>query len=332
MNTQNINTICLFILTIFAMATALYFTKAIMIPFVLSIFMYLIISPVMLWMQRKFKWHHTLTLIVSIILFLLAFFFLIVLVSSSIDSFLEGTDQYKVKVQSAVVFLESKAQQLGYDTTNLNIQEKVTAAPIFTVLKGVTGSMLNLFSNTFLVVIFTLFLLTGESVSTHEIKTLEQIKTSIARYVGTKLFLSVLTGALSYGVFLIVGVDLAIMFAILAVLLNFIPNIGSIIAVILPIPVLLLQFGFGWQTFTVIVATTIFQLSIGNILEPKLLGESMDLHPVTILLFLTFWGFIWGIPGMFLSVPITATLKIIFGKMELTQPIAELFAGRINLY
>lgn len=285
----------------------------------------------MLWMQKKYKLHPTLTLIIAIILFLVGILLLIVLVSSSIDSFLQGTDQYKGKVHSAIVFLENKAASLGYDITTFNIKEKLTAVPIFSLLKGLTGSMLNLFSNTFLVVVFTLFLLTGESMSTHEIKTLEEIKTSIAKYVGTKLFLSVLTGGLSYVIFLIAGVDLAIMFAILAVLLNFIPNIGSIVAVILPIPVLLLQFGFGWQTFLVFLSTIGFQVSIGNILEPKLLGESMDLHPVTILLFLTFWGFIWGIPGMFLSVPITATLKIIFSKMELTKPIAEIFAGRLNV-
>ena len=192
--------------------------------------------------------------------------------------------------------------------------------------------MLALFSNTILVIIFTLFLLTGESASKHELGTFEEIKRSIAKYVSTKLLLSLVTGGLSYIVFLIANLELAIMFGMLTFLLNFIPNIGSIIAVILPIPVLLLQFGFGWQTVLVLISTTLFQVIIGNILEPKLMGESMDLHPVTILLILTFWGFIWGIPGMFLSVPITATLKIIFNQMDLSKPIAELFAGRFSSF
>lgn len=321
----------LFVLTVLALAVALYMTKVIMIPFVLSIFMYLIISPIMHWMQSRFKLHHSLSLVLTILIFSLLGLLITILVSSSIDSFLQGTDQYKDKVHSAITFLETKAGQLGYDLTTLNIKEKISTVPIFSLLKGVTGSMLNLLSNTFLVVVFTLFLLTGESMSKHEISTLEEIKKSIAKYVSTKLFLSVMTGALSYVVFLIVGVDLAIMFAMLAILLNFIPNIGSIIAVALPIPVLLLQFGFGWETFLVVILTIVFQVGIGNLLEPKMLGESMDLHPVTILLFLTFWGFIWGIPGMFLSVPITATLKIIFAKMEMTKPIAELFAGRFEV-
>ena len=292
--------------------------------------MYLIISPCMHWIGKRFKLHHSVALIITIALFIMTFIGITALTSSSVDSFLQGAGQYKSKVQGAATSIEIKAAELGFDISEYDIKGKLQNLPIFDFLKNLTGSMLSIFSNTILIIIFTLFLLTGESVSSREIKIIEEIKNSIAKYVSSKLLLSLATGALSYIVFLIAGVDLAIMFAILTILLNFIPNIGSVIAVILPMPVLLLQFGFGWQTLMVVISTTIFQVVIGNILEPKLMGESMDLHPVTILLFLTFWGFIWGIPGMFLSVPITATLKIIFGKLELTKPIAEILAGRFS--
>lgn len=329
---SKINTTCLFILTIFATALVLYFTKSIMIPFVLSIFLYLIISPLMVWMQIKLKVPSFLALIITIVFFIGVFSLITLLASSSIDSFLNGAGQYKGKVQSAAAYIEQQAHSFGYDLSSYDLRGKIQSLPIFSFLKGLTGSMISMFSNTILVIIFTLFLLTGESTSKHELGTFEEIKRSISKYVSTKLLLSLVTGALSYIVFLIADLELAIMFGMLTFLLNFIPNIGSIIAVILPMPVLLLQFGFGWQTVLVIISTTLFQVIIGNILEPKLMGESMDLHPVTILLFLTFWGFIWGIPGMFLSVPITATLKIIFNKMELTKPIAELFAGRLSAF
>ncbi len=119
------------------------------------------------------------------------------------------------------------------------------------------------------------------------------------------------------------------MFAILTVLLNFIPNFGSVIATLLPIPVLLLQYGLGWQTMTVITLLFAIQFCIGNLVEPKMMGESLDLHPVTILLFLMFWGLVWGLPGMFLAVPITAILKIILSRIETTLPLSELLAGRL---
>ena len=123
---------------------------------------------------------------------------------------------------------------------------------------------------------------------------------------------------------------MAFMFAILTFLLNFIPNIGSIVAVIIPMPIVLLQYGANHQFILALILLSSVQTLIGNIFEPKIMGESMGLHPVTILFFLTFWGSIWGVIGMFLSVPITATLKIIFEKFSFTRPIAQLFAGRID--
>ena len=74
------------------------------------------------------------------------------------------------------------------------------------------------------------------------------------------------------------------------------------------------------------------QMSVGNIIEPKLMGEELDLHPVTILLALMIWGAIWGIVGMLLATPITAVMKILFERMELTRPVADLFAGRLDAF
>ena len=72
------------------------------------------------------------------------------------------------------------------------------------------------------------------------------------------------------------------------------------------------------------------QILIGNVLEPKLQGDSMGLHPVAVLFCLTFWGFIWGIPGMFLSVPITASIKIILSKFKVSKPFAEILEGNLK--
>ena len=120
---------------------------------------------------------------------------------------------------------------------------------------------------------------------------------------------------------------MAFMFATLTFLLNFIPTIGSIIAVLIPLPIMLLQFGFGSGFFGCLLLLGLIQISIGNVLEPKLMGDSTGLHPVTVLLSLTFWGLLWGVTGMFLSVPIMASLRLIFSKFELTSPIADAFAG-----
>ena len=143
-----------------------------------------------------------------------------------------------------------------------------------------------------------------------------------------KLIISAATGLLIGMLLLACDIELALMFAILTLLFNFIPNVGSIIATALPLPIVLLQFGMGWQFLTVLIVSMAVQVVIGNVIEPKVLGDSMDLHPITILLFLMFWGLVWGLPGMFLAVPITAILKIVLSRLEPTHGLSELLAGR----
>ena len=122
---------------------------------------------------------------------------------------------------------------------------------------------------------------------------------------------------------------MALSFGVLAFLLNFIPNIGPIVASLLPIPLILLDpsGNIVWMV-AVITATSTIQLISGNVVEPKLMGNSSDLHPVTILLGLMFWGMMWGIIGMFLATPITAAIKIVMERFEPTRQVANLMAGR----
>lgn len=331
MNTyKNINTVCLITLTAIALAAVLTYTKAVMIPFTLSIFMYLILSPLMMIMETKLKAPKWAAFLITLGIFLVLSILIAFIISSSIDSFLQGTNQYKEKLTGAAIFIANKLTGLGFDLSKQEIIQKIQNLPILNLLKELTGSMILILSNTVLVIIFTIFLLTGESKSSHTLSIIEEIKVSVSKYVGTKLLLSLITGLLVLIIYLSFGLELSMMFAILTVLLNFIPNIGSMIAVLLPIPVLLLQYSLGWETFTILGLSTLVQTIIGNIIEPKLMGDSVGLHPVTILLFLTFWGFIWGIPGMFLSVPITATAKLILDKFTLTKPVANLLAGKLD--
>jgi AI-2 transport protein TqsA len=119
------------------------------------------------------------------------------------------------------------------------------------------------------------------------------------------------------------------MFGLLTFLLNFIPTIGSIIATLLPLPIVLLQFDSPVKWLVVILIPAAIQGIVGNFIEPKLFSDSLDLHPASILLALTFWGIIWGPVGMFLAVPIIVVLKIAMARIPATRPIAELMAGRL---
>jgi predicted PurR-regulated permease PerM len=124
-----------------------------------------------------------------------------------------------------------------------------------------------------------------------------------------------------------VGVDFASFWAVLIFLLNFIPTIGSIIATAFPSVLTLIQFDtLGPFIITVSILTTI-QFCIGSLVEPKLMGNRLNLSPIVILLSLGLWGSIWGIPGMFLCVPITVIMMIVCSYFPNTRPAAVLLSG-----
>ena len=117
----------------------------------------------------------------------------------------------------------------------------------------------------------------------------------------------------------------------MAFLLNFVPNVGPLVASLIPIPLIILDpnGSITWMVTTITVICSI-QLISGNLVEPKIMGNSSDLHPVTILLALMFWGMMWGVIGMFLATPITAAVKIVLERIDQTRPIASLMAGRFG--
>ena len=156
---------------------------------------------------------------------------------------------------------------------------------------------------------------------------LQSTSTSIQRYVGIKTFVSALTGFGSYFVMRAVGLDFAETWAVLAFLLNFIPTVGSIVGVALPALIALVQFEPLAPFLVVLIGCGAIQFSVGNILEPMLLGKSLNLSPLMVILALTFWTAIWGIPGALMSVPITVCIMIILTHIPATRPIAILMSG-----
>lgn len=328
---QKLNTVCLFILTLIALAFVLTVTKTVLIPFVLSVFIATVLTPLMASMQNKLKINRAVVLVLTFLIFITVFLTITIFMAGSIEGFAENSNKYKDQLHNISTQVTETANSLGFTLDENSTKQTLKKLPFTKLIKSISSGLLSLFSNTFLVIIFTLFLLSGESLSTHEKGTVvHEIKTSVAKYVGTKFLTSGLTGILTFIILKSFGVEMSFMFATVTFLFNFIPTVGSIIAVLLPLPIMLLQFGFGAAFFGCLILMVAVQISIGNIIEPKFMGESVGLHPVTILLSLTFWGLLWGITGMFLSVPITATLKIIFSQFKLTEPIADAFAGKFS--
>ena len=151
---------------------------------------------------------------------------------------------------------------------------------------------------------------------------IQKLKVLFSDYISIKVFTSFLTGALSFGVLLFIGVELAGLWAFLIFLLNFIPSVGSLIGTLFPSLFFVLQTGSPTGFLTVFGGVGLVQLLVGNILEPRIMGNRLNLSPLMVIIALTLWGFIWGILGMLLSVPITATIMIICSQFPTTRPLA----------
>nr|MCR5504340.1 AI-2E family transporter [Elusimicrobiaceae bacterium] len=213
---------------------------------------------------------------------------------------------------------------------NFSSIREVLSLPYYTTfLRGIGSNAMTFISYAFLVCIFLFFFLIGSGRTKITNDVLKEIQNKISAYLYIHIIMSLVTGFCVWVVYVSCGLDLAIMFAALTVLLNFIPNIGSVAAVLLPLPIAYLQFEWGIKFVLILALPSVIQFVLGSLIEPKILGEGVDLHPITVIASLIVWGLVWGIPGAFLAVPMTAALRIILARLEPTRPFAELLSGRL---
>jgi len=152
------------------------------------------------------------------------------------------------------------------------------------------------------------------------------INRRIGAYLALKTIISVLLGAVSWGIMTLFGLEFALLWAVLAGFLNFVPYIGSVLGVVFPVLMAVVQFGEFGVVLTLLLALTAAQFAIGNFLDPYLMGSSLNLSPFAILISLAIWSELWGIPGAFLAVPITAIVAIVLSEFRGTRPVAVLLS------
>ncbi len=228
----------------------------------------------------------------------------------------------------------------------LHIEEEPTLAQLTEIvdlgqfITGLAASLTNIAANLGIILIYVIFLLLEQGNFSDKVAALannpekekrvrlliRKINEDVQKYISIKMLTSSLTGVLSYVFMKVVGVDFAEFWALLIFLLNFIPTIGSIIATIFPALITLVQFETYTPFFLVLGGVSGIQICVGNILEPRLMGSSLNLSPLIILLNLSLWGLIWGIPGMFLCVPLLVISTIVFSHVPQTRSIAILLS------
>tara|TARA_Y100000590_G_scaffold462741_1_gene627626 strand:+ start:578 stop:1585 length:1008 start_codon:yes stop_codon:yes gene_type:complete len=323
-------TISLFIIATIAVAFALNFTKPIMIPFVLALLIRILIDPIIDFQTEYLNVHRIVAVFVSLILIVFLFMIIVPFIVGSVATFLSSANEYNTKVLLILDIIINKLQEFDVDINREVIRNSFISLPFLDWASAILSNSANIISKFFLVVIMTLFLLLG-SKSKETSNEWNQIIGSVKKYIFTKFITSAATGILTGIIYWILGLELALIFGTMTFLLNFIPVIGSVIAVLIPLPVALLQFNDPTYMIYIILFPSIVHIIIGNILEPKFFGEAFGLHPITIILSLIFWGMIWGMIGVLLAAPITAIVKISFEKFETTLPFARLLEGKVHL-
>lgn len=332
---QRIQTVCLLILSTVAIATALLWLRPVMIPFVLAIFLAFGLSSLIDFQIRYLRVPRALAMLGTLIFGFVVLSLLAGLVSTSVGQLAANADAYQTQIKR---LLDTAAAALPLERLGVQIDpavDSLTQRALQTVgrmLVGTTNAILGILSQGLLVMLFVVFLLLGGTARPQPYGSLlGEAESRVKRYIVAKSLVSAATGILIGTVLQVLNIDLALVFGLFAFLLNFIPSVGSLIATLLPLPVVLVSPDVSVTTAVLAIALpSLIQFLIGSVIEPRILGSSLDLHPVTILMALILWGMLWGIVGMLLATPITAVMKILFERLEITAPIAELLAGRLD--
>jgi AI-2 transport protein TqsA len=297
--------------------------KPVFFPFFLALFFYFVLSPILEFLWR-IKIPRALALVLVLVLTFLLLYLLGLLFYSSGAAFAEELPKYTQKL----------TELLSEIRTELNLPP--SAMDPLAWIKGLdinkvgsffltsVGTAVSFVSTMLLVLIFLIFMLAGRGKLNDKIKQsfqagqatqlnhiVDKIDSQIEKYLAIKTAMCALTGILTFIVLLAFGVDFAILFAFITFLLNYIPSIGSFIAKIFPFVIAFLQYNNLLRAVWMLAILLVLDAVIGMALEPRLMGKGLGLSPLAILFALFFWGWLWGIPGMILAVPMMVILKII---------------------
>jgi predicted PurR-regulated permease PerM len=218
-----------------------------------------------------------------------------------------------------------------------NIQALVT---------GMLASLSSVIINVFVVALYASFLLFEHRTFGEKLENIAANASNAARmksvvidinrrigaYLALKTLLGVVLGGICWGAMRGVGLEFSGLWAVLTALLNYVPYIGSVLAILFPALMSGLQFGDLNDVLIVVISLTVIHFLIGNILDPYLMGNSLNLSPFAILASMAIWSALWGVSGAFLAVPITVIVTIIFSEFEMTRPVAILLSksGRLT--
>ncbi len=310
-----------------------------LVPFLLSVFIAIICTPPLFWLQNRGI--PKLPAIALIVLILVVIgYWLVIFIGASVADFTTSLPGYQRRLleESAafIQWLQHRGINLSERMVHEYMDPSVAMQMAARVLSGLSAALTNAFL-IFLTVFFILLEVSGmtdkyRSARKHPEKSLANIKQftkSVNRYLALKTIFSLITGVAITAWLSFLGVDYAVLWGLTAFLLNYVPNIGSIIAAIPAVLMALIQLG-PWSAIFAGAGYLAVNTLIGSLLEPRFMGRGLGLSPLIVFLSLVFWGWVLGPVGMLLSVPLTMIFKIAMESHDETRWLAVMLGNQIN--
>lgn len=305
----------------------------IMVPFLLAVFISVLCAPLMIWLKAKKVPAGLAICLVVVMFFLLAATFGTV-IGASLSAFYQDLPEYEQKLQLQSQAAISWLQGLGLEIDQAIISDYIDPGAAMKMVAQVFSGLGGVLTNTFLILFSVVFILFEASDFPDKVrralgsKTLaidhfQNFSDSVQRYLLIKTLVSMGTGIFAGIMLAIIGVDYAVLWGLIAFLLNFIPNIGSIIAAIPPMLIAMIQLG-PMSSLLVAGLYVVINTVFGNVVEPRYMGRSLGLSTLVVFVSLVFWGWVFGPVGMLLSIPLTMVVKIALENSERHRWLAVL--------
>lgn len=329
------------LLTAAAVVIVIAGTKAaapILVPFLLSGFIAIICAPPLFWLESKGV--PTILALLLVMAAIVVFAFVTAsLVGSSINDFYRDLPLYEARLREETSGLLSWLESKGLDMHDLPLEQILDPGAAMTLVGGMLSGLGGALTNAFMILLTVVFILLEASSFPRKLHAaltdpgaslehFEQFIRNIQRYMSLKTWISLATGAAIAAWLTLLGVEYPLLWGLLAFLLNYVPNIGSIIAALPAIMMAFIQLGIG-SALAAAAGYLVVNIVVGSIIEPRVMGRGMGLSTLAVFLSLLFWGWVLGPVGMVLSVPLTMILKIALESRDDTRWFAVLLGPEI---
>jgi AI-2 transport protein TqsA len=328
-------------IVVFLTGAALRFAAPVVIALLLTVLLVYLIDPLMVLLNTRLRLRFWLASLIAIVFFAAVFAGIGVLIVFDLPHFARSFPRFQEEILArAEGLLQQLEKNIGF-TFAIDPFEELRTIPLRPILMGLARSSLRILSEFTLIFFFAIILLVGKYRIIRMVLTvfprrhsmvpimLRHIDRHLRAFLGIKALVSLIIGVGTALILLGFRVEFAVTWGFFAILLNFVPTLGPTTAVVLPSLIAAIQYPGFLMPAAVVMSLVVLHVTISSFIEPKFLGERLDLSFFVIFLSLFFWGWMWGAAGVLLAVPVTASIKIVLERIPATSRLAMLL-GRTS--